>query len=535
MDQPQSEAGPAPKRAKLEPQAAHAAKAAKPKHTCSICLEDRAAGFHCPSRECTTFTCLDDFRKAIPEYGVRCATCREPIPETAWYNLFPSSFVNGFIRPKAAEEVYARYEVERPTLQAAAVAEKRAREFRMAAKEFTEEAAGLRKEMHALKRKLAEVDGAHAQLIGQARTEEFNSSRLMNPGAGGGAGPAPRPPTVAAPARPLRCLTVGCQAYMVPDEAAEGVLACSICEGRFCFGCREVAHGATACDPDRVASVKLIQRSTVPCPKCDTRVEKAYGCNQMYCTVADCQTFFDYVTGKELLNGPRHNPEYFEALARGVVLRPRPVGETDGGCPVNGAGGRGLPAAYRLTEAMGMTGVRTATRQESAVLCFVRGMGHIEGHLAAPEDLDNQEVRAHRKNMVNFILGARYGDAGGTLVPYGKEAYVRDLKKTWKLRNRKMEETEVLRTAVTLAGDVLRTFIAQPGPVHAFYAQLVYFAEITNKEILRIAEAYGNKPSGLFIVDEGCKHHLDYVNHATMGKFTVLRWGGATPPAPPMG
>ncbi|KAJ2706248.1 hypothetical protein FB645_001764 [Coemansia sp. IMI 203386] len=44
------------------------------------------------------------------------------------------------------------------------------------------------------------------------------------------------------------------------------------------------------------ASLKLIRESTQKCPKCDLRIQKAYGCNHMQCT--QCNAHFCYLCGE---------------------------------------------------------------------------------------------------------------------------------------------------------------------------------------------------------------------------------------------
>jgi hypothetical protein len=80
-----------------------------------------------------------------------------------------------------------------------------------------------------------------------------------------------------------------------------------------CKDCHEI-KGATQdaaheCNPDNLASAKLIDAETRPCPKCGARVFKISGCNQMFCTACnDCA--FDWVTGR--IETIIHNPHYFE-------------------------------------------------------------------------------------------------------------------------------------------------------------------------------------------------------------------------------
>jgi hypothetical protein len=86
---------------------------------------------------------------------------------------------------------------------------------------------------------------------------------------------------------------------------------------------RDAAH---TCDPDTVATAKLISSETKPCPKCGVRLYKISGCNQMWCTACnDCA--FDWVTGK--IENVIHNPHYFEyqRRLRGGGDIPRQLGD----------------------------------------------------------------------------------------------------------------------------------------------------------------------------------------------------------------
>lgn len=67
------------------------------------------------------------------------------------------------------------------------------------------------------------------------------------------------------------------------------------------------------CNEDELATVKLLERDTKPCPKCNMGIFKINGCNQMFCT--KCNTAFDWVTRK-IMNANIHNPHYFEWVRR---------------------------------------------------------------------------------------------------------------------------------------------------------------------------------------------------------------------------
>ena len=88
---------------------------------------------------------------------------------------------------------------------------------------------------------------------------------------------------------------------------------CNLCDMWTCKDCHEMKGPAQdtphECNPDNLASAKLIDADTRGCPKCGARVYKISGCNQMFCTACnDCA--FDWVTGR--VETVIHNPHYYE-------------------------------------------------------------------------------------------------------------------------------------------------------------------------------------------------------------------------------
>jgi hypothetical protein len=92
---------------------------------------------------------------------------------------------------------------------------------------------------------------------------------------------------------------------------------CGLCNLWSCPDCHElkgpVRDCEHTCEPDKVASARLISREAKSCPKCGVQICKVDGCDQMYCTI--CNTGFNWRTGK-IADGPVHNPHYFEWLRR---------------------------------------------------------------------------------------------------------------------------------------------------------------------------------------------------------------------------
>lgn len=90
---------------------------------------------------------------------------------------------------------------------------------------------------------------------------------------------------------------------------------CGMCGIKVCPDCLEIKEDtgleAHVCNPDNIASAKLIASECKVCPnsKCAALVFKIDGCDQMWCT--QCQTTFSWRTGK-VETGRIHNPHYYE-------------------------------------------------------------------------------------------------------------------------------------------------------------------------------------------------------------------------------
>jgi len=135
-----------------------------------------------------------------------------------------------------------------------------------------------------------------------------------------------------------------------PGENCKGFLnyltwRCGLCDVACCKDCHcVVLEEDHKCNPDDVASAKLISKDSKSCPKCGVLIFKSEGCSQMWCT--QCHVAFDWKTGQIETNNI-HNPHYYEYLRRisptGEIPR-NPLDVVDGrgeeGCPVGAAAAR---------------------------------------------------------------------------------------------------------------------------------------------------------------------------------------------------
>jgi hypothetical protein len=104
-----------------------------------------------------------------------------------------------------------------------------------------------------------------------------------------------------------------------PSNECNGFLStqlkCNLCGIWVCSDCREIKGQQKdvehTCNPEIVASVKMLSSDTKPCPNCSCMIHKIDGCHQMFCI--ECHTAFHWVTLK-IDNGIVHNPHYFQWL-----------------------------------------------------------------------------------------------------------------------------------------------------------------------------------------------------------------------------
>lgn len=122
----------------------------------------------------------------------------------------------------------------------------------------------------------------------------------------------------------MKCVKDGCRGFL--SQAYK----CELCSTYVCKECMipksEKNDTAHVCKKDDVDTVALIRKDTRPCPKCGIRISKIDGCDQMWCTAAECGTAFSWISGK-VISGVIHNPHYYEWIRRTNGEVPRNPGE----------------------------------------------------------------------------------------------------------------------------------------------------------------------------------------------------------------
>jgi hypothetical protein len=109
----------------------------------------------------------------------------------------------------------------------------------------------------------------------------------------------------------MKCVKKECKGFLSEQYK------CGLCSLEICKHCHvEIGEEKHDCNKDDVESIKELMKSTKPCPKCNIRIYKIDGCDQMFCI--QCHTAFSWKSGLEE-KGVIHNPHYFEALREGNI------------------------------------------------------------------------------------------------------------------------------------------------------------------------------------------------------------------------
>lgn len=116
-----------------------------------------------------------------------------------------------------------------------------------------------------------------------------------------------------------------------PDSECRGFLSsqwkCGLCDKWTCPDCHVIKGSVRdggegnehTCNPDELATARLLDLDTKACPNCAEGIFKIEGCDQMWCT--QCQTAFSWKTGR--IETRIHNPHYFEWVRRTGGEAPR--------------------------------------------------------------------------------------------------------------------------------------------------------------------------------------------------------------------
>ena len=146
------------------------------------------------------------------------------------------------------------------------------------------------------------------------------------------------------------CITEDCKGYVNKDGE------CPICNKRLCMHCNTpIVNDHHECKQEDIDTFKEISKNTRPCPKCNIRIHKISGCDQMWCV--GCNTAFSWTRGT-IETGRIHNPHYFDWLFNGGANQGEVMNDNDV-CNEND-----LPHPSRLSNLVANTAIPPSVKEK---------------------------------------------------------------------------------------------------------------------------------------------------------------------------
>lgn len=232
-----------------------------------------------------------------------------------------------------------------------------------------------------------------------------------------------------------------------PMEGCLGFLSsrlkCGVCDIRVCPECHEPRSNDSSgidvhvCDPDNIATAKLLHKETKPCPKCGALCVKVDGCDQVFAMC--CRTTFSWKTGK-IDNGVIHAPDYYVWLQRnGKEIQRNPLDIPCGG----------IPYVNEVLEAMKHMHPPIDKALIDIVYSRIRILHHIQ-QIELPiyqvEEIPIEEL--NRKHRVLYMMG-NMSESRFKLI----------IQQTDKAVSKKRDISMVLHTIITVGSDISQRLI----------------------------------------------------------------------------
>lgn len=241
-----------------------------------------------------------------------------------------------------------------------------------------------------------------------------------------------------------QCPSNGCRGYLSTQWK------CGLCEQWTCPECHEL-KGANrdcdhTCDPNNLATAKLLMKDSKPCPKCQSLIFKISGCNQMWCT--QCHTAFDWATGK--LESNIHNPHYFEwQRKQNVNNQNRPI---ENECDRQQITHNTINSLFSQINKFGLNSrnigayVNSPAPEVNFIYELIRNV----------IELQNSTILRFRMNYFEYNQSLRLMYLDGTI---DEETFKSNVQKSDKKMRKNTEISQVIQFACTATSNVVHRFI----------------------------------------------------------------------------
>lgn len=216
---------------------------------------------------------------------------------------------------------------------------------------------------------------------------------------------------------------------------------CGVCDINVCPECHEPKnndiHGEHICNPDNIATAKLLHKETKPCPKCGALCVKVDGCDQVFAMC--CGTTFSWKTGK-IDHGVIHAPDYYSWLQRnGKEIQRNPLDIPCGG----------IPYITEIVEAMKHVIPPIDKATLDIIYSRIRILHHIQQIEMPFYQVEQVPIEEYnRKHRVSYMMG-RLSEKKFKLI----------IQQADKAMSKKKDISMVLNTIVTIGSDISRRLL----------------------------------------------------------------------------
>lgn len=378
---------------------------------CQICTSVKKTVFACPycayesCQACNERMILDSINPPS------CAACRREWSSDFFYSVFSRSFLTTRYKQHREKLLYEREKSLLPATQPQVARAKRKMETEQELQQCRRQINEARRQIRAL---------TYTESVLRHRIHQLDQTDTKS-------SVEKKEDTYVGP-----CPVTDCRGFL------NTTFVCGLCSTKVCPDCREKVDEEKKeekkheCNPDTVATIRELAKTTKHCPNCHAPIFKIDGCDQMWCV--KCNVAFSWQTGR-VQNGAIHNPHYFEYLrTRGGQL-PRNPNEVLCG---------GLPPAEFLMFIRGWF-ERNNTRGQTYshyITDIYRAINHIR-HVILPslpgpfDNVTNQDLR------VQFLLNQ-----------VTEDEFKVKLQRREKDRNKRLEQRTILETYCNVVQDL---------------------------------------------------------------------------------
>lgn len=270
-----------------------------------------------------------------------------------------------------------------------------------------------------------------------------------------------------------RCGAPGCDGVLDADTAA--CRACGRTTCRTCGVCvQDEEEHPHVCDPQILASRRLIMHECRPCVRCRAPSQRTEGCPVMWC--CNCHAFWNWDTGRLIETRSSvavpHNPDHRDWLHAGGAARHREVDDIPCG---------GLPDGGALHTAL----------VNHMLVDIAAGAPLVVGGAEALHSAQRMRVRYPREwNEDTLHEDARVAHLNGKL---GEAAFANTLERTERAALFKRDVGFVLETFVLCGADLLQRFCASEVDCDATAAGLARLREVIDAALQDLASVHARR------------------------------------------